>query len=211
MNMKEARIICAAAALCLLFSLTACGENSTVPAVTTSAAPAPETTAASSTAEDSGSDFEVTVTPLTGTEYDTADCIPADLKPGDTVTGEITWCEGPVAYFQQGMSSGIMYNKLQFYALDINDIYVLYAAPNNSGTAGSLSLLASQVDSFAESYREDMTEEELDKIKPWQISQINGRAEPIPQELKDVFAEWYGAGFESGCQPELYLVDSEVK
>ena len=211
MNMKKARIICAAAALCLLSSLTACGESSTVPAVTTSAAPAPETTAASSTAEDSGSDFEVTVTPLTGTEYDTADCIPADLKPGDTVTGEITWCSGPVAYFQQGMSSGIMINTLQFYAVTINDICVLYAVPNNSGTAGSLGLLASQVENFVNSYREDMTDEELQKIKPWQITQINSRAEPIPQELRDIFAEWYGTGFEAECQTALYLVDSDVK
>ena len=36
-------------------------------------------------------------------------------------------------------------------------------------------------------------------------------AEPMPKELKDLFAEWYGEGFETDCQTAVYLVDSNIK
>lgn len=211
--MKQTKkAVCAALVCGMLSVMTACGESSSQAANSTPppASSFAESSSAAQTTESSSSEYALSNTPLTGVKYDTADCKPASLNPGDTVSGEITWCEGPVATYQEGHSV-IMYNKMQFYAVDINDIYVLYASPNTTGPAGSLRLLSSQVEKFATSYREGMTEEELAKIRPWTSAQIDGRAEPMPKELKDLFAEWYGEGFETDCQTAVYLVDSNIK
>ncbi|MBQ8920576.1 MAG: hypothetical protein IJ060_00225 [Oscillospiraceae bacterium] len=216
--MKIKRILCALAALSMLTALTACGESSSAAPASAPASQA-ESSAAPAAPEESsetegntasdGSDFTVTFSPLTENVYDVAACTPSAFKAGDTVIGEITWCYGPVATFSEG--SYVMYNKMQFYAVDINDTYVLIGTPNQAGSSGSLNLLSTQVDSFINSYREDMTEEELEAIRPWTTAQIDGRVEPLPEALKTIFADWYGEGFEQDCISTVYLVDNAYK
>ena len=211
------KILCAVSAVCLLTALTACGESSASPTVTpapaateSSAAPAvEESSAAPTAAENNGSDFSVTFTEKNGVEYDVANCDPFSLQPGNVVKGDITWCEGPVATFSQG--STIMINRMKFFAVEINETYVLYGAPNSAGASGSLSLLASQVTEYATAYQQNLSEEELEKKRPWMTAPINARVEPLPQELKDLFKEWYGTGFESECVTAVYLVDEEYR
>ncbi len=201
------KFICAAAAACLLASLSACAESSSTEPTPASSPAAQAESSAPAAEESAGSNFSVTFTTKNGVVYDVADCNLSALQPGNVVKGEIKECQGPVANFQQG--SYVMYNKMTFFALYINDKYVLYGAPNAAGTSASLSLLAQQVADFYEKYREDMTEEELAKIRPWTTAQINGRVEVMPQELKDVFKAWGGEAFEAQCETTHYLVDED--
>jgi len=209
--MKIKRVMCAIAALSMISALTGCGNSSTeaapAPASQAESSAAPQESSAAAAEESSGTDYSVVFTPKNGVVYDTADCVPANLEPGNVVKGEITESQGPVARFQEG--SYVMYNKLTFYAVMIGEKYVLYGAPLASGAHGSLSLLSDQVAKFWEQYREDMTEEELAKIRPWTTAQINGRVEVMPQELKDVFKAWAGDVFETSCETTHYLVDEE--
>ncbi len=213
------KLLCAVSAVCLLTALSACGEKSTSPNMTptpasteSSAAPA-EVSAAE---ESSGSDFKVTFTTKNGVEYDVADCTPSSLQPGNVVKGEITWCCGPVATYGDIRYANTILDDMTFYAVKINGIFVLYGnrgshessvIVDGKNTKFGLPLLADQVNDFGQQYNEDMTEEELEKIMPTATAMIEGRVEPMPQELKDVFKDWYGDGFETECLTDYYLVD----
>ena len=142
------------------------------PASTESSAAPAEVSAAE---ESSGSDFKVTFTTKNGVEYDVADCTPSSLQPGNVVKGEITWCCGPVARYGNLNYETTLLDKMTFYAVQINGTFVLYGSTLSSEagvlvdgvkTKFGLPLLADQVSNYLQQYREDMTEEELEKIVP---------------------------------------------
>lgn len=129
-----------------------------------------------------------------------------ELQKGDAVSGTIDMAFGPVAEEYSttyGVRTSDKSSKL-YYALWMdNDQFVLYETGSNDEYT-TLDRIVAETENYFDSLDEaDETGDITDLMPPTTTLQLEGRVTNLSGEIKDLFEEWYGEGFETECEPVM--------
>ncbi len=141
-------------------------------------------------------------------EYETVAA--GELKAGDLVQGEIDFCDGCIAEYEETSTTfGIETSKRttsQYYAVYMyNDRYIIYQTSNQEHY-NTLNKLTGECEQYYESLGEVLNENgelvgDAEEIyQPTTTLAFTAIVKELPNDLEGIFREWYGEGFDQECE-----------
>ena len=225
--MKKSLALALSAAI-LCGSMAGCADSSDSSSsapVTTAAPTTTETTTAEPTTAEPTTEPLVAKTPPTGVVHviDDDNCNVMDFKPGDTVSGKVNRGYGAFAYiadFYGDIPMGVSISdeqgneveshELNFCPIRIGNCFVVY---------GNIYPLKIEVnengwETYNKKEAEGLSEEELEQYRPKPFD-VEGRIEPMPEDVEGWFKEWFLNHFSDAteenyteyCQNAVCIID----
>ena len=137
-----------------------------------------------------------------------------ELKKGDLVQGTIDDTDGQVAEMEETNTMfGIPTSKRttsRYYALyTYDDIYVLYETAKESELK-QLDKIAEESTAYytalQEAYEQDGEDADYSAIEPPTATlEFTGEVKEMPDDLKEIFRQWYGDGFDEDCETDIII------
>ncbi len=139
-----------------------------------------------------------------------------DLQSGALVQGVIDDCDGSIAELEETNTIfGIPTSKRvtsQYYACYMyNGSYVIYETAN-ADECSTLNKLEAECTAFyeavGEAYDNAKSEDDVDlsgAVQPSTTLEITGKVVEMRDDLRDIFQEWYGEGFDTDCVTQYVI------